>query len=787
MQFHVINATCPVCVDDVKNAFEKHHFPEVESLSSNGLRKTITITLKESCFNEENTFEEVQAKFLRAFLDTGFECAVDRSEKNHLFKGIIGAVSVLVGALLIAFSLSGLAVPLALIVTVVGLSSLLTLYLGLGSYIDAVKKLVKSKKITMDSLFMISTLTVIGVSIASFFVPWLPMILETGVLIFGFRLVGEAIKEWMREEVATKLTFKDRAPKRVERKSPLSDDWEMCDADKLEVGDVIKVKQGQYLPVDGISKSKNASLLKSIKNGAIAPSHVDKDEEVLAGMKVCSEDIEVLVSQPVCDSFLSKLDQRNENLNEKAPLQTITERIMQWFVPGIILLGALSGILVGFIFNPALGIQCAISLFVSACPCTLGIIPQLAFMIGLNKATDNGVSFKSNAALEAANEIDTVVFDLNGTLTTGVPEVVNYELVSEEVDLDEFFDSLTAIEKCSEHPVAKAIAAYKPKTYKGGAKEFVVSKVDSSHHSGIKAKVNGDSCLVGNSQFLLHHNIDNPFENEEAGHVIYYVKNKKVIGYLELEDPLRDGAEAAVRELMRMGKKVYLCTGSDNSTAQYYAKQLEIDQNDVYAGMLPIPMSDVEDEDEELAEVDNKLLFIRSLQDIENKKVAMIGDAGNDARAVKESTFGIAVTSASDPMTKYEADAVTEGASLLPILTAFAVSKETILNIKANLVFSLIYNVLTTSIAGGVLIPLGFMLNPAIGVALMVIQFAIVLGIQLLILNHKLPHLENQQEKKTSSLFARFFSSKSSVQVDDSEEVECLLLSEEGGLSHQVL
>lgn len=777
MQFHVLNATCPICVDDVKKAFEKQNFPEVESLSSHGLRKTITVTLKESCLNEENTFEAVQAKFLRAFLDTGFECAVDRSDKNHLFKGVIGVVSVLMGALLIALSLSGLAIPLALLVTVVGLSSLLTLYLGLGSYIDAVKKLVKSKKLTMDSLFMISTLTVIGVSIASFFVPWLPMMLETGVLIFGFRLVGEALKEWMREEVAAKLTFKDRAPKRVERKSPLSDGWEMCDADKLEVGDIIKVKHGQYLPIDGISKSKNASLLKSIKNGAISPSHVDKDEEVLAGMKVCSEEIEVLVSQPVCNSFLSKLDQRNENLNEKAPLQTVTEKIMQWFVPGIILLGALSGVLVGFIFNPAFGIHCAISLFVSACPCTLGIIPQLAFMIGLNKATDNGVRFKSNTALEEANEIDAVVFDLNGTLTTGVPEVVHYELSSEGIDLNEFFDSLSAIEKYSDHPVAKAITVYKPKEYNGSSKEFAVSKVDSSHHSGIKAIVNGDSCLVGNSQFMLQHKIDIQFENEAPGHVIYYVKNEKVMGSLLLEDPLREGAETAVRELTRMGKKVYLCTGSDKSTAQYYAKQLTIDQNDVYADMLPIPRSDSEDE-EEIEEVDNKLQFIRSLQEKEKKKVAMIGDAGNDARAVKESRFGIAVTSASDPMTKYEADAVTEGASLLPILTAFAVAKETILNIKVNLVFSLIYNVLTTSIAGGILIPLGFMLNPAVGVALMVIQFAIVLGIQLLIMNHKLPHLENQQEKKSSGFFARFFYSKTLAKVDDLDDDEFLLPSE---------
>ncbi len=772
MQFHVLNATCPVCVENVRTAFEEHHFPEVESLSSNGLRKTITITLNESGFNEENTFDEVKAKFLKAFADTGYKCDIDRSENNHFFKAIIGVISIFVGAALIALSLSGLAIPLSLLIAIVGLSSLLTLFLGLGSYIDAIKKLFKSKKLTMDTLFSISTLTVIGVSIASFFVPWLPMVLETGVLIFAFRLIGDNFKEEMREGIAAKLSFKDRAPKNVERKNTLLDKWEICSTDNLEIGDIIRVNEGQFLPVDGKSKSKNARLLTSIKDGSISPARIKKNEEVLAGMKVCSDNIEVLVLEKACDSFLSKLDQSNEYLNEKAPIQMVTEKIMQFFVPTIIILGTLSGILVGFLFNPALGIQCAISLFVSACPCTLGLADQIAFMIGLYKAMINGLRFKSNYALQQADDIDVVVFDITRTITKGIPEVVAYEIYSEEsISLDDFFDSLAAIEKHSNHVVAKAIIECKPENYRGSESDFQVSDVDTSHHSGIKAIVNGDTCLVGNSHFLSHHHIKFTAPETDTGHIIYYVRNDEVLGYVEVQDPLRDDAEVTIRGLKRMGKKVYLCTGLGSETAQFYARLLEIDSTDVLANMAPIPLSDSDEfENDDINSITNKLQFIQYLQEIEHQRVAMVGDEVNDAPAVKQSNFGIALTTASDPMTRYEADAVTESSSLLPIITAFAVAKETIINIKLNLIFSLVYNVVIAFVA------VGFALNPAIGVALMVLQFAIVLGVQLLIMNHQLPHLKEHQEEKKTSMFASFFGSKKLASMDSD-----LLLPLQGG------
>lgn len=688
--------------------------------------------------------------------------------RSHLIQGIIGAIF---GIAIITLSLSGIGLPMLATYLLLGGSSALTLFLGKNSYQDTAKNLIKNKTLTMDVLFSVSTLAVIAVSIASFFIPSLPMMLETGLLIFGFRHLGIALEESIKNNINSKISFKDRTPLKILKKinsssekqsdEELSDDssWSEFSTHDLQVNDIIRVPCNKIIPIDGICLNINTSIYKTIITGRTIPTSIKKGEKILAGMKV-PEDvtfIEILVTKKINDSYLARLDQRIAKANtEKASIETSANKILQWFIPSVLALAAISGIVIGIMFNPALAIQCAASVLVSACPCTLGLITPLAVKIGISKALQYGVQFKSSKVLEEAASIDTVVFDLNGTLTTGIPVVTGYHInnLQNISSSDEFFSYLTAIEAKASHPFAKAICDHAKKKFPN-YNIYEAENVDKTNHSGIKAIVNEDECLVGNKQFLDDQRIIIPADQipamQNAEQIIYFVKNKQLIGHIKLKDPLREDAKFVIDELKRSSKEVHICTGADSATAEWYAKELGIDKEYVHANYLGSSEYDDEETKKDKTKASDKektenhrtkAALIKRLKE-QSKHVAMIGDAGNDAEAFACS-YGIAIKSNStDEATQDQAKAIINNDSLLPILTTFAIAKETVRSIKQNLIASLAYNLTTVLIAGGILVAVGFALNPAIGIALMVLQTTLILLNQYRIKQQKLSHLEN--------------------------------------------
>jgi P-type Cu2+ transporter len=778
--FSLPGITCINCIIPVEDALRKCTSIKIESFSSDVFGKTITITVADA----QNTHQEISSILKTIIEGVGVDCSeiIDTENlyilpteqdislesslrtvqgkkarvkkkvvRQHLIKGILATVF---GIGLIALTLSGFGLPLIAIYILLGASSLLTLILGAESYYEAIKKLIKAKTLTMDALFTVSTLVVIGASIASIFFPWFPMMLEGGLLIFGFRHIGKAIEESIKEKISSRVAFKDRSVSKVQKLVQQDEiyAWEEYPITELQIGDIIRVKHGDVVPVDGTCENDNTSIYTTIKTGSTIPMTITRGEEILAGM-IVPDDVEYInikIEKLPNQSYLARLDDKVIQANtEKAPIETVTNKILQYFVPAVLVLAAISGIAIGVVFNPALAIQCAISVLIAACPCILGFITPLAIKIGISKSLENRVQFKSGKALQIASNIDTVVFDLNGTLTRGVPIVTSHQIIPDRnTSPQEFFTCLALIEKESQHPIAKAIHTYAASEVSTRT-NMKVYGIDLKDNSGIKGKIEDNEYLIGNKIFLNHNQIDYSdidITINGGEQIIYCVKNKKIIGYVKITDPLREDAIFTITELKRMGIDSHISTGTDIDTAKYFAKVLRIPEANIFANA--VGASDNENEH-------TKTSYNERLK-AQNKRVAMVGDAANDALAIANSDFGIAVKSNYvDVMTQQEAGAVISTSELLPVVTIFAVAKETVRSIKVNLLSSLTYNMIILLIAGGVLVGIGFALNPAIGVALMVLQTALVLLYQYRIKCRELPHLKRYQEeqaKKTPDL-----------------------------------
>ncbi|PWY54691.1 heavy metal translocating P-type ATPase [Legionella qingyii] len=655
---------------------------------------------------------------------------------SHWFLGGVGCVSGLV-VLIICLATSGL--PLAVMGSLAVFSTLLTLILGANSYYDAWIKLTKAKTLTMDSLFALSTASILVVSFASLFVPWLPMMFEAGLLIYGFRHIGIAIEETIKEKIGT-AKFQDRAPKSVRKKA--NQDFDEIKIDKINVNDVIIVYPGEIIPLDGICEDESL-IYKTIDTGAILPQYFPPHTEVLAGMRLADNEkpLAIRVTKIQSESYLARLDKAIEiSALEKAPIEIKTGQLLTYFIPAVIALAAASGVIIGVFFPAAVAIQCAVSVLVSACPCTLGLITPLAVKTGMHKAAEHGVQFKSAKILQQAEQIDTVIFDLNGTLTTGVPSVRELYLF-EESNLSEieFLSYCAALEKESSHPIGKAIYSFANQVE---IKNVEANLLDHTHHSGISGMIKNKDYVIGSMTVMKEKGIEIPLNfkhpNLQAGdQIVYVARNKVAIGFLVITDPLRDDAYCTIRALKAIGKKICLCTGADEETAHRYAQALGIET--VYANCVA---SSLKRNENHLS----KTSHIKALRR-KGHKVAMIGDAGNDTPAITASDLGIAVVSdGSDILTQQAAGIVIHNGALLSIASAFAVSKQTVSNINQNLVMSLIYNLGSILVSGGLLVAIGLTLNPVVGVALMIFQACMILMNVYRFKQQPLEHL--QQEKK---------------------------------------
>jgi len=736
--FYIHGMTCVSCSSAIKSRLEselsnKLQGFDVDLITADPKKTTLIIT------DDGQEHQKVWSQLKNLIEETGFTCEhyeyqpdekqplliddqpntlkkiIAKGKKtltSHWFLGALGCSAGIV--FLIAFMFMG-TMPLIAIISLASLSVLLTLVLGAKSYYDAWSKWVNSYTLTMDTLFAISTISILVVSIAAFFVPWLPMMFEVGLLIYGFRHIGIAIEDTIKEKIGS-AKFQDRAPKvvRLQTTSGIED----TALQLIVPNDVIVVFPGEIIPLDGLCEEES-SIYDTIIKGAILPRYFHAEEKVLAGMRLAdnASPLRIRVSKTQKQSYLARLDEGIEkSIIEKAPIEIKTSKLLTYFIPTVLALAVISGVVVGLFFPAAIAIQCAATVLVSACPCTLGLIIPLAVKTGMRKATENGVRFKSAKILQQAEQIDTVIFDLNGTLTTGVPLVKSLKPLNNskrsEIDLLEL---CYALEKKSTHPIGKAIYSYAEQKV---TQELAADQIDDSHHSGITAQIKGENYTIGSKTLMEQKGINTAAITEQVAlaagdDLIFIAHENTLVGYAIMTDPLRPDAKDAVNAILAMGMEVELLTGAANDTAQRIAKELGI--KNVHADCVATSIN----EDDK-----SKTAYIHSRKK-QGRKVTMIGDAANDAQAIAASDFGIAMVG-SDEITLQEAGAIIQTNTLLPIASAFAISKQTVANIKQNLLMSLGYN-LGIILVGCLCLAIGFTLNPAFGVAFMILQACILL------------------------------------------------------------
>jgi len=469
----------------------------------------------------------------------------------------------------------------------------------------------------------------------------------------------------------------------------------------VQLGDILIVKAGESIPVDGTVVEGNASVDESALTGESIPVEKHIGDKVI-GATVCKSGFLKMQATQVGDNTtLAQIIRLvDEATSSKAPIAKLADKVSGVFVPIVIAIAVIATIvwlLAGYGLEFALSI--GISVLVISCPCALGLATPTAIMVGTGKGAINGILIKSAEALETAHSIDTVVLDKTGTITQGKP-VVTDVLLSENISREKLLGLAASLEKLSEHPLADAIVAEAEKI---GYANLSVSDFNQIPGQGITGIIDAELVLAGNRHLMETYNIPGGAlikKGEELASdgktPLYFAKDSKLLGVIAVADVVKPTSAQAVAELSGMGIEVVMLTGDNARTAEAIRRQVGVDR--VVAEVFP------QDKEQE----------IRRLQN-EGKKVAMVGDGINDAPALARADVGIAIGAGTD-IAMESADIVLMKSDLLDVVTAIQLSKATIRNIKQNLFWAFIYNIIGIPVAAGLFfIPFALKLNPMIG------------------------------------------------------------------------
>ena len=458
--------------------------------------------------------------------------------------------------------------------------------------------------------------------------------------------------------------------------------------DEVALGDVIRVRPGESMPVDGVVVEGRTSVDESMLTGESIPVEKKSGDEVIGASINKNGSIDYRATRVGSDTTLSQIIKLVEDAQgSKAPIARMADIITGYFVPIVIALAVLAGI--AWLIAGQSGIfalSVIITTLVIACPCALGLATPTSIMVGTGKGAEHGVLIKSGEALETTHNLDTIVFDKTGTLTEGKPIVTDI-LVTPLITKENLLYYAASGETGSEHPLGEAIVQ------KSKEENMTLAKPDHFEAipgHGIRVEIEGKDMYIGNRKLMLEQKIDLSSMEKESDRLadegktpMYLSVDGELAGIIAVADTLKENSMKAVKELRRRGVEVIMITGDNKRTAKAIAKQVGIDS--VLSEVLP------EDKAEE----------VKKLQEA-GKKVAMVGDGINDAPALAQADVGIAVGSGTDVAIE-SADIVLMRNDLTAVLTAIDLSHATLRNIKQNLFWAFAYNLVGIPVAMGLL------------------------------------------------------------------------------------
>lgn len=466
-------------------------------------------------------------------------------------------------------------------------------------------------------------------------------------------------------------------------------------------GDIVVVRPGQSIPVDGIILEGSSSIDESAITGESIPVDKNIGENVIGGTVNKSGYFKFKATQVGENTTLSKILQLVEEASSsKAPIAKLADKVSGIFVPVVISIAVLATIvwlLLGYDFGFALSI--GIAVLVISCPCALGLATPTAIMVGTGKGAENGILIKSAESLETAHNINTIVLDKTGTITLGKPEVTDI-ITADNVDTKDLLQIAASIEKASEHPLADAII----KKAKNDDIELIKSDYFKAiAGEGIEGSINNKKIFAGNIKLMKNSNINlGEFAQtgdklaEQGKTPLFFADENQFLGIIAVADVIKESSPQAVKEFINLGIDVIMLTGDNEKTAKSIGDKAGI--KNVIAQVLP----------------QDKEAVVRKLQE-EGKKVAMVGDGINDAPALMRADVGVAIGAGTDIAIE-SADIVLMKSDLMDAVGAIKLSKAVIRNIKQNLFWAFFYNTLGIPLAAGLLyLPFGLKLNPMFG------------------------------------------------------------------------
>ncbi|MCM2264781.1 MAG: cadmium-translocating P-type ATPase [Desulfuromonadales bacterium] len=522
---------------------------------------------------------------------------------------------------------------------------------------------------------------------------------EVAAIIVTLILMGRLLEARARSRTSGAIrALMDLAPKlaRVERNGIEQD----IPAAELQVGDVVLVRPGEKVPVDGTVIDGRSTVDESMLTGEPLPVVKQAGDPVIGATLNKSGAFRLRATRVGRDTVLQQIIRLVQQAQgSKAPIQRLADIIAGYFVPVVICI-AIATFVLWFDFAPAdqrltMALITFVSVLIIACPCALGLATPTAIMVGTGRGAQSGILIKGGEALETAHRVTTVVFDKTGTITRGAPVVT--DIVAFGMAEDALLRLAAAAEAGSEHPLGESIVR---SAQERGLDRPAVRDFQAVSGYGIEATVEGRPVLLGTALFLRDRGLvpdEAPARRlaEEGKTPVFVAVDGRPAGIIAIADPVKDGARAAIGQLHALGLEVIMLTGDHRDTAEAIARQVGVDR--VLAEVLP------EGKEEE----------VRKLQ-AQGKVVAMVGDGINDAPALARADVGIAMGSGTD-VAMEAADITLVKGDLFGVAASIALSKATIRNIKQNLFFAFIYNILGIPLAAGVLYPLtGWLLSPVI-------------------------------------------------------------------------
>lgn len=719
VQLSLSGITCAGCVNTIQQALDA--VSGVDNAEVNFASRTAQISGSAALENLINAV--TNAGYGAEVIEDPAEAQEKRAQKEqqeYQQKVRFSIAGLMVGVPLMLWGLLGGSMHVAtmtdqLIWGAVGVISAMVMFYSGRHYYQSAWRAFKHRHSNMDTLIAMGTGAAWLYSMAVVFAPdWLPnnarhLYFEASTMILGLINLGQALE--VRARGKTSAALKRLLDLRPQSATVIRNGHEQTiDIANIQIDDLIRVKSGEKLPVDGIVTEGASSINESMLTGEPVPIEKGEGDEVSAGTINGNGSLIYRATKVGGDTLLAQIiTMVGKAQNSKPPISRLADQVSSVFVPSVMIISIVAA-LAWLNFGPSPVavnmLVAAVSVLIIACPCALGLATPISTMIGVGKAAEYGGLIRNGDALQKASEITTIILDKTGTITEGKPVVTSVDNQHESETLIK--SVVEGLEMGANHPLAQALLAY---AQDHGEPKQTVEDFESVTGQGVKGVIGGVSYLLGNEALMQDHKIDLPQDAKHSvGSIVYLANSEHLVATFVIEDKIKPSAKTAIDYLRREGITVIMLTGDNDATAKAVAEAVGIDH--YQANMRP----------------QDKLDYVKALQN-KSEVVGMMGDGINDAPALAQADVGFAMGNGTD-VAMESADITLIGHDLANIAKVISISRATLNNIKQNLWGAFGYNSLGIPLAAGVLFPVtGWLLSPVVaGAAMSLSSITVVLN-----------------------------------------------------------